>query len=341
MAPGGAGWVAPARSTHDWWRPTRSLATGLTWLLAAQAILLFVTPLVDDQGHELAGLRRGIDALRNGHPRAADRIFQDASRGSGLQSLLGLVTFVVVVMTIMWMWRSARNARALGRTGARLAPGWAIGAWFIPLANYVLLYVLWSDLWRSSEPDGSDGDWWRSLPGSALVRAFWSLYVVGVSVTAGAYAVGVFGSTGESTTNTLLAVGGALTAASAVLNIFVVNDVTSRQEALHERDPAPTSQAVAAARSALPVVPDDPGWYADPSGHFHHRYWDGTAWTEHVSRGGMTETAPVVPADWYPDPTRRFQWRYWTGDEWTEHASRGGDLFIDPLDGEPPSPASP
>ena len=36
------------------------------------------------------------------------------------------------------------------------------------------------------------------------------------------------------------------------------------------------------------------GWYADPAGRFELRYWDGTAWTEHVSRGGQQSTDPPI-----------------------------------------------
>lgn len=36
------------------------------------------------------------------------------------------------------------------------------------------------------------------------------------------------------------------------------------------------------------------GWYADPAGRYELRYWDGTAWTEHVSRGGQQATDPPV-----------------------------------------------
>jgi hypothetical protein len=45
----------------------------------------------------------------------------------------------------------------------------------------------------------------------------------------------------------------------------------------------------AAAESAVPA-----GWYADPSGRFELRYWDGAAWTEHVSRAGQQFTDPPV-----------------------------------------------
>jgi hypothetical protein len=44
--------------------------------------------------------------------------------------------------------------------------------------------------------------------------------------------------------------------------------------------------------AATPSVPA--GWYADPAGRFELRYWDGTAWTEHVSRGGQQYTDPPV-----------------------------------------------
>ncbi len=37
------------------------------------------------------------------------------------------------------------------------------------------------------------------------------------------------------------------------------------------------------------------GWYADPSGQFEQRYWDGAAWTDHVSRSGQQSTSPLAP----------------------------------------------
>ncbi|CAN5629586.1 hypothetical protein BH24ACT5_BH24ACT5_30660 [soil metagenome] len=36
------------------------------------------------------------------------------------------------------------------------------------------------------------------------------------------------------------------------------------------------------------------GWYADPAGRYELRYWDGGAWTEHVSRAGQQYTDPPV-----------------------------------------------
>ncbi|MGD9997231.1 MAG: DUF2510 domain-containing protein [Ilumatobacteraceae bacterium] len=52
------------------------------------------------------------------------------------------------------------------------------------------------------------------------------------------------------------------------------------------------SPAPAAAPAATPSVPA--GWYADPAGRFELRYWDGSTWTEHVSRAGQQYTDPPV-----------------------------------------------
>lgn len=38
----------------------------------------------------------------------------------------------------------------------------------------------------------------------------------------------------------------------------------------------------------------------------------------------------VAPAAWYPDPSGRFELRYWNGSAWTEHVSRNGQQFTDP-----------
>jgi hypothetical protein len=36
-----------------------------------------------------------------------------------------------------------------------------------------------------------------------------------------------------------------------------------------------------------------PGWHPDPSGRNEYRYWNGAAWTEHVSTGGVTGFDPL------------------------------------------------
>jgi hypothetical protein len=64
-------------------------------------------------------------------------------------------------------------------------------------------------------------------------------------------------------------------------------------EAVGATTPAAAATAAAApAAATAPAVPA--GWYADPAGRFELRYWDGSTWTEHVSRAGQQFTDPPV-----------------------------------------------
>lgn len=59
-------------------------------------------------------------------------------------------------------------------------------------------------------------------------------------------------------------------------------------------EPAAATTAATETPAAQPESTVPAGWYADPSGRFELRYWDGTAWTEHVSRAGQQFTDPPV-----------------------------------------------
>jgi uncharacterized protein DUF2510 len=44
-------------------------------------------------------------------------------------------------------------------------------------------------------------------------------------------------------------------------------------------------------------------WYADPSGQFELRYWDGDVWTDHVATKGKQGVSPLVPTAVVPAAT--------------------------------------
>src|SRR4051812_8183553 len=59
--------------------------------------------------------------------------------------------------------------------------------------------------------------------------------------------------------------------------------------------PAAAAATPAATAAAAPSAAAAPaGWYADPSSRYELRYWDGSQWTEHVSRAGQQFTDPPV-----------------------------------------------
>ena len=69
-----------------------------------------------------------------------------------------------------------------------------------------------------------------------------------------------------------------------------------RVHAIMRREGAPSAAAAAGAsapsNATVAITHTPAGWYPDPSGRFEMRYWDGLAWTEHVSRQGQQYTDP-------------------------------------------------
>ncbi|MFM8644855.1 MAG: DUF2510 domain-containing protein [Actinomycetota bacterium] len=74
----------------------------------------------------------------------------------------------------------------------------------------------------------------------------------------------------------------------------------------------PVSQQVGA--TASKTQPSDTGYAAVPS----------------MSANPGTSGTPSAPAAWYKDPSGRYEMRYWNGTAWTEHVARGGQQFTDP-----------
>ena len=57
---------------------------------------------------------------------------------------------------------------------------------------------------------------------------------------------------------------------------------------------------------------------------------DLTSTSGYASAHTAGPATPAVPAAWYKDPSGRFELRYWNGTTWTEHVSRSGQQFTDP-----------
>jgi hypothetical protein len=59
--------------------------------------------------------------------------------------------------------------------------------------------------------------------------------------------------------------------------------------------PEPAASTTEPNATAEPAAPAEPpaDWYADPAGHHQFRYWDGSAWTDHVADNGQASVDPL------------------------------------------------
>jgi len=120
----------------------------------------------------------------------------DAANLSG--GALGFAFLGVLVLWILLMVWGSQAHRSLSRFGpSRLSwsPGWAVGAWFIPVANAVIPRLVFNEIEKVSDPENGVppvGDHWRprALAGTGL--GWWIFYVAGyVAIAIG---VGISGS---------------------------------------------------------------------------------------------------------------------------------------------------
>lgn len=75
---------------------------------------------------------------------------------------------------------------------------------------------------------------------------------------------------------------------------WAVSPVSTSSPAATAAAPAAPAYVPAAVTTAAATPSVPAGWYADPSARYELRYWDGTEWTEHVSRAGQQYTDPPV-----------------------------------------------
>jgi len=89
-----------------------------------------------------------------------------------------------------WGRDAANNVRAFGAQGLTWSPGWAIGGWFIPYANYVIPFLVLREIWRAAEGPLGAGAYWRQVPIPGWTGWWWGLWVAS-SVAPGLFVVPV------------------------------------------------------------------------------------------------------------------------------------------------------
>ncbi|NOT63316.1 MAG: DUF4328 domain-containing protein [Acidobacteria bacterium] len=145
-----AGLYASARSSAFWAKfwlggiiGSRLMSIGLN---SAEIVLIAVFP--DTVTAALLRSEVDIGALPGGQLQIGV-IFV-----SGLLLVFTMAHYVLSTLTFLrWQWNVSVNVPALTGTRPAIAPRWAVGSWFVPLANFIVPYWSAKELWRTSDPD--------------------------------------------------------------------------------------------------------------------------------------------------------------------------------------------
>ena len=113
------------------------------------------------------------------------RDFTDAEADSNdlRETLISGVVIVVALATMLifsvWIYRAAANVRALGARGVTITPGWAVGWFFVPIANLFMTFRAMREIFMASRYPAD----WARLPTAPIVgwwwAAFWADQVLG------------------------------------------------------------------------------------------------------------------------------------------------------------------
>jgi hypothetical protein len=230
-------------------RRTSGLATALVALLAAQIALIVAEILAR---YIQADILRDLQA--NG---LVTQHTLDRADGwvSGTAAIDGLAFVATVVVWCVWQHHAQANAVVLSGGGTRFTPGWAVGWWFIPIANLWKPFQTVRELWKSSHGGG-----WQTVATWSLLGWWWATWIAGsLNVRLGSNAqFGLF--YGSSTSLEQLSVSAAISEdrwralwlafrlVSAALAIVIVRSVERLQQAA----------AAAGSQPAAPVAIEAP-----------------------------------------------------------------------------------
>ena len=151
------------------WRPTMPSGRVLDWLLVTAGAFAF-----------LDGLFRLIRASSATSLTAsrADLLAHTRSISSPIGFVSGPVVLACEVLWLIWQHKVHADLWARGAPGLRFTPGWAVGWWFVPFANYVQPVRAVRELSNHVGRDGQSGSDKRPAVSAGLLASWWGSYVV-------------------------------------------------------------------------------------------------------------------------------------------------------------------
>jgi hypothetical protein len=122
-----------------------------------------------------------------GDTDAINAMMPDADINDQLMGIMGYTQVGLLILTIilfmMWVYRASQNIRAFGAQDVKFTPGWAVGWFFIPVANLWMPFKAMSEIFRASvRPDAR-----KTEPNAPLLGQWWFFWVADLVVGRAAY----------------------------------------------------------------------------------------------------------------------------------------------------------
>lgn len=116
--------------------------------------------------------------MREGNFASEAEMIEIADANDARQGIVGLIQFLIYVVSGIWILRwiyvACLNARNLATGPMNFSPGWSVGWYFIPFLSLWKPYQAMKEIWRvSANPRNPDSE-----PDPGLLAYWWFFFVV-------------------------------------------------------------------------------------------------------------------------------------------------------------------
>ena len=115
-----------------------------------------------------------LNDMQAGRSPAPGEVASNDLRQQIVASLRVINFVVVIVLFCIWIYRANYNARQLGAADMQFTPGWAVGWYFIPIANLWKPYQAMREIWQASASPAH----WQQQPRGSVLPLWWTFFLL-------------------------------------------------------------------------------------------------------------------------------------------------------------------
>lgn len=205
-------------------RPVRGLAIAASVLVAVVCVLNVAATWLGWTTYQLI-----LDYLAG-----LDVTYEDLLAADRTEQVFSWVTIAgwvaAISVFLVWLWRARGNAEALSSRPHRLARGWAVGGWIVPIVNFWFPFRIVHDIWWNSRPPAVE-------PAARPVHRWWAAWVASLLAGIWVRVTARSQDTGPEWARELMVADTVATVFLCVAGVFVV--LTIRQITAWQETPRP------------------------------------------------------------------------------------------------------
>ena len=164
----------PAKPVTRTYCDARQMTRVLRWLLIGLAIISAMVAATKLSQYRVLHAVIGQDAGALASFSPMTRLLFASAGPVELAQAIDLC--VAVPLFVIWLHRMQANSFALGILGLRYTPAWAVGWYFVPIANLWMPYRVMQEIWCANRnPPG-----WQYDPAPRALIFWWLLWLASV-----------------------------------------------------------------------------------------------------------------------------------------------------------------